>query len=167
MTTWPEHRPGYRRILGIDPGLQAVGFGCIDTDGSHHQFVDGGVITTPAKQPVPERLEIIYGHLRDLLAGLRPDSASMEKLFFVRNITSGISVAQAQGVMMLACRQAGLPLFEYTPLQIKMTLTGYGRASKDQVQIMVQKLLNLSEKPKPDHCADALGAALTLALEQS
>lgn len=156
----------HQRILGIDPGLQAIGFGCIESDGSDHRFIDGGVITTPSTDETPKRLATIYNHLQELLAELKPEVVSMEKLFFVRNITSGISVAQAQGVMMLACRQAGLPLIEYTPLQIKMALSGYGRATKDQVQIMVQKLLNLSEKPKPDHCADALGAALTLALER-
>ena len=157
---------GRRRILGIDPGLQAIGFGCIESDGADHRFVDGGVITTPSSDETPKRLETIYDNLRELLRELQPEIVSMEKLFFVRNITSGISVAQAQGAMMLACRQAGLPLVEYTPLQIKMALSGYGRATKDQVQIMVQKLLNLSEKPKPDHCADALGAALTLVLER-
>ncbi|MYB40540.1 crossover junction endodeoxyribonuclease RuvC [Candidatus Saccharibacteria bacterium] len=156
----------HRRILGIDPGLQAIGFGCIESDGNDHRFIDGGVITTPASDETPKRLATIYDHLQELLAELKPELVSMEKLFFVRNITSGISVAQAQGVMMLACRQARLPLIEYTPLQIKMAISGYGRATKDQVQIMVQKLLNLSEKPKPDHCADALGAALTLALER-
>ena len=157
---------GRQRILGIDPGLQAIGFGCIESDGREHQFVDGGVITTPSTDETPKRLATIYDNLQELLTELKPELVSMEKLFFVRNITSGISVAQAQGVMMLACRQADLPLFEYTPLQIKMSLSGYGRATKDQVQIMVQKLLNLSEKPKPNHCADALGAALTLALER-
>ena len=153
-----------RKILGIDPGLQTVGFGCIESDGRHHRFLAGGVITTSSKDETPKRLEEIYDHLQELLAELQPDLVSMEKLFFVKNVTSGIRVAQAQGVLVLACKKAELPLFEYTPLQIKMALSGYGRATKAQVQFMVQKLLNLSEKPKDDNCADALGAALTFAL---
>ena len=154
-----------RKILGIDPGLQTVGFGCIASDGRQHRFLDGGVIRTSAKDDLAERLAIIHDHLQELLAELKPDLVSMERLFFVKNVTSGIGVAQAQGVLILACGKAGLPLFEYTPLQIKMALSGYGRATKDQVQFMVQKLLNMAEKPKPDDCADALGAALTLALD--
>ncbi len=152
------------KILGIDPGLQTIGFGYIKSDGRRHQFLDAGVIMTSSKDELPKRLEEIYDNLTGLLTELKPDLVSMEKLFFVKNITSGIVVSQAQGVLILACQKAKLPLFEYTPLQIKIALSGYGRATKAQVQFMVQKLLNLTEKPKSDDCADAIGAALTHAL---
>lgn len=155
----------FRVILGIDPGLETVGFGCLKSDGQRHTFMDGGVIKTSSKEVLAVRLSIIYDNIRQLIDELRPDLVSMERLFFVKNITSGMKVAQAQGVLTLACQQAGLPVFEYTPLQIKIALTGYGRATKDQVQIMVQKILKLEQKPKPDDCADALAAALTKAIE--
>ena len=155
----------FRVILGIDPGLETVGFGCIRSDGRRHTFIDGGVIKTSSKDVLAKRLSIIYDNIRQLIDELRPDLVSMERLFFVKNITSGMKVAQAQGVLTLACQQASLPVFEYTPLQIKIALTGYGRATKDQVQIMVQKILKLEQKPKPDDCADALAAALTKAIE--
>ena len=159
------NRKQARRILGLDPGLRTTGFGCIESDGLKHRFIGGGVITTDNKQAPALRLAIIYDNLSSLITEFQPDVASIEKLFFFKNVTSAIKVAQAQGILMLACHKNGVPIFEYTPLQIKMALSGYGRAEKSQIQFMVQKLLVLSELPKPADCADALGAALTLALE--
>ena len=152
-----------QKILGIDPGLQTVGFGVIESDGRVHKFVGGGVITTPSSEELPKRLATIYDNAVDLIAEFKPDIASIEKLFFLKNVTSGIQVAQAQGVLILACQKADLQIYEYTPLQIKMSLSGYGRATKEQVQLMVQQFLHLSKKPTPDDCADALAAALTFA----
>ena len=154
-----------RRILGIDPGLRIVGYGCLKSDGDRHSLIGAGVIKTNSDRPIPERLEALYDSLSGLIRELKPEIVSIEKLFFFRNITSAVGVCQAQGVLMLACRQAGLEILEYTPLQIKIALTGYGRADKKQVQAAVQKTLGLEEPPKPADCADALGAALTLALE--
>ena len=154
-----------RRILGIDPGLKTVGYGCLESDGSSHSLIGAGTIKTSGKQPAAERLATIYDNLSELIQELKPEIVSIEKLFFFRNITSAVGVSQAQGVLMLACCRAGLELVEYTPLQIKMALTGYGRAEKKQIQVMVQRMLGLAEPPKPPDCADALGAALTLALE--
>ena len=159
------NRQTTRRILGLDPGLRTTGFGCIESDGLKHRFIGGGVITTDSKQEPALRLATIYDNLISLITEFQPAVASIEKLFFFKNVTSAIKVAQAQGVLMLACQKSGVPSFEYTPLQIKMVLSGYGRAEKSQVQFMVQKLLLLPELPKPADCADALGAALTLALE--
>ena len=154
-----------QKILGIDPGLRTIGFGVIESDGRAHKFVAGGVITTLSSEELPKRLATIHSNAVDLIAEFKPDAVSIEKLFFFKNVTSGIQVAQAQGVLILACQSAGLQIYEYTPLQIKMSLSGYGRATKEQVQLMVQQFLRLSKKPQPDDCADALAAALTFALK--
>ncbi len=148
------------RILGIDPGTGRLGFGVIDIERGKPQMVDAGVITTPAHTAESDRLITIFEELSSIITDVRPDIMAVEKLFFAQNVTTAINVAQARGVILLCGRQAGLELFEYTPLQIKMALTGYGRASKQQIQEMVRVLLSLQSAPKPDDCADALAVAL-------
>lgn len=149
------------RIIGIDPGTGILGFGVIETDGSKHQLVDAGVIRTPVKEDDGVRLQTIYEEICDIIAETKPAEMIIEKLFFAQNVTTAMTVAQARGVVLLAGMQAGLKISEYTPLQIKQSLTGYGRAEKKQVQEMVRVLLGLKDVPQPDDCADALAAALT------
>lgn len=149
------------RIIGIDPGTGILGFGVVDIDSKGARMVDAGVITTPAHTPLDERLEEIYDGLTDIIAATKPTVMSIEKLFFARNVTTAMSVSHARGVAMLTGRKAGLVIAEYTPMQIKQTLTGYGKADKKQVQEMVRMHLGLREVPKPDDCADALAAAIT------
>lgn len=149
------------RIIGIDPGTGILGFGVVDVTKGKTRLVTGGVITTPAHTPIDERLEEIFDGLTDIIAETKPEVMSIEKLFFSQNVTTAISVAQARGVAMLTGRRAKLPIAEYTPQQIKQTLTGYGKADKKQVQEMVRLQLGLTEVPKPDDCADALAAAIT------
>lgn len=149
------------RILGIDPGTGIMGFGVIDTAARQPKLVDAGVIRTKVHQPEPERLLIIYEGLREIVASTKPQVVSVEKLFFARNVTTAMSVAQARGVVLLVAQQHNLPVFEYTPMQIKQSLTGYGKADKKQMQEMVKIVLKLQQVPKPDDCADAIAAALT------
>lgn len=149
------------RIIGIDPGTGILGFGVVDIVGNKTKLVTAGVITTPAHTPIDERLEEIFDGLTEIIAETKPSVMAIEKLFFSRNVTTAISVAQARGVAMLTGRKAKLPIAEYTPQQIKQSLTGYGKADKKQVQEMVRIQLGLSETPKPDDCADALAAAIT------
>jgi crossover junction endodeoxyribonuclease RuvC len=149
------------RILGIDPGTGILGFGIIETEHGKAQMVDAGVIRTPVKQDDAIRLATIYEELTDIITETKPSIMSVEKLFFAQNVTTAMTVAQARGVVLLCGQQAGLTIFEYTPLQIKQSLTGYGRADKKQMQEMVRVVLQLKEVPKPDDCADALAAAIT------
>lgn len=149
------------RVIGIDPGTGILGFGVINITRGRAKMITAGVITTPAHTPLPERLEEIYVGLTDIIKETQPDVMSVEKLFFTKNITTAISVAEARGVAILTGRQADLPIYEYTPNEIKKSITGYGDAKKLQVQEMVRIQLGLQEKPKPDDCADALAAALT------
>ena len=153
------------KILGVDPGLATVGFGCIETNGRNHRLVDGGVIKTPAKQPDPSRLKLIYDDFTKVVSSTNPEIASVERLFFARNVTTAMAVSQARGVLLLVLQEAGIPIFEYTPLQVKNCVAGYGRADKAQIQEMVRQLLNLKKRPTPDDCADALGLALTHAMQ--
>ena len=149
------------RILGIDPGTGILGFGVIEIDSKNKaNLVDAGVIRTPVKQPDAERLLTIYDELKEIISDLKPGVIVVEKLFFAQNVTTAMTVAQARGVVLLLGQQHGLALYEYTPLQIKQALTGYGRADKNQMQEMVRVILGLKEKPKPDDCADALAAAI-------
>ena len=152
------------RIIGIDPGTGILGFGVIEVIKGKIRLIDAGVITTPAHTPHDVRLEDIFDSLTEIIAETKPDVMSIEKLFFAQNVTTAMTVAQARGVAMLAGRKGGLPIFEYTPLQIKQTVTGYGKADKKQVQEMVRLQLGLTEVPKPDDCADALAAAITHSL---
>ena len=150
------------RILGIDPGTGILGFGVIEVGaGQKLKLVDGGVIRTKTNQPLDERLIEIYRYLASVISKTRPNVMAVEKLFFAKNVTTAISVSHARGVAMLAGKLAGLEISEYTPLQVKQSLTGYGRADKKQVQEMVRVLLGLKDIPKPDDCADALACAIT------
>lgn len=148
------------RILGIDPGYAIVGFGVIDVNNYQTTVVDYGVITTPKEQRMPERLHHTYKCLKEVIATYKPDVVAIEELFFFKNLTTAIPVAQARGVIVLACKESGVDIFEYTPLQIKQALTGNGRAEKKQIQYMVKVLLNLQQIPKPDDAADALAVAI-------
>ena len=149
------------RIIGIDPGTAILGFGIIEVNNGKAQLVDAGVIRTPAKENDAVRLQTIFEELTDIIAQTKPQEMAVEKLFFAQNVTTAMTVSQARGVVLLAGKQAGLEIFEYTPLQIKQSLTGYGRAEKHQIQEMVRVILQLKAIPRPDDCADALAAAIT------
>ena len=148
------------RILGIDPGVATIGFGVVDSGKNRMSLLKCGVITTPAHTSLSSRLEQIFRDMEDLLALFKPDAVSVEELFFNTNITTGIAVAHARGVILLACRLAGVQIFEYTPLQVKQSVVGYGRAEKKQVMDMVKRLCNLPAPPKPDDAADAVALAI-------
>ena len=148
------------RILGIDPGLAAVGWGLIVHPAGGPDAVRWGALHTPAGQATAQRLRHIHDALRDLIAELRPEAIAIEQLFFATNVKTAMAVAQARGVIVLATAESGLDAAEYTPLQIKKAVTGRGGATKPQVQKMVAALLGLREIPRPDHAADALAAAL-------
>lgn len=149
-------------ILGIDPGLATVGFGIIDSDGQRMRPLNYGIISTPAGVPLPRRLAMIYQDVQELIRSYRPDAIALEELFFYHNVTTAIDVAQARGVALIAAANAvsDSQLFEYTPMQIKLAVCGYGHADKQQVQRMVTNLLNLKSIPRPDDAADALAVAL-------
>ena len=150
------------KILGIDPGLGICGFGLIETVGySNSKVLDYGAVTTKVDAPLPSRLKELYDSLSEVYAQAKPDVVAVEKLFFSKNITTGIAVAEARGVILLAAEQFGLKIREYTPNEIKKSLTGYGSATKTQMEEMVRIHLGLSKKPKPDDAADALAAAIT------
>jgi crossover junction endodeoxyribonuclease RuvC len=147
--------------IGIDPGTAITGYGLVrQTPSGDLLSVDWGVILTPAEMPIQERLEHIHRSLADLLAEQKPDTAGVESLFFQRNVRTAMSVGQARGVVLLALQQAGVPIADYTPNQVKQAVSGYGGADKRQMQSMVKTLLNLSEEPKPDDAADALAIAI-------
>lgn len=149
------------RILGIDPGTGILGFGVIEAAKGKTRLVDGGVIRTSSKEDDAARLQTIFEEISDVIASSKPHIMAVEKLYFAKNVTTAMTVAQARGVVLLAGKQAGLEIYEYTPLQIKQALTSYGRAEKRQVQEMVRVMLELKEIPRPDDCADALAAAIT------
>ncbi len=151
------------RIIGIDPGTGIVGFGVIDVIKGKPTLVDAGVIRTPVNQELSERLLTIYNELEQIIVEHKPEAMVVEQLFFAQNVTTAISVSHARGVMLLLGRKHNLRLVEKTPLQIKQAITGYGRATKAQMQEMVRVHLGLKDIPKPDDCADALAAALTIA----
>ena len=148
------------RILGIDPGYAIVGYGVIDYVGNHFTVVDYGAITTPAGMDFNRRLELIYDEMNVLFAAQKPEAMAIEKLFYNTNAKTVIDVAQARGAIVLAAQKAGVKIFEYTPLQVKQSVVGYGRAEKKQVQEMTRLMLNLDKIPKPDDAADALAMAI-------
>ena len=148
------------RILGIDPGYGITGFGLIEANRGNAQLLNCGAITTPAGMDFSARLEIIYEDMRQLLEKAKPEAVAIEELFFGQNVTTGIGVAQSRGVILLAIRQAGVPVFQYKPMQVKQAVVGYGNATKHQVQEMTKRLLHLSAMPKPDDAADAIAIAL-------
>lgn len=148
-------------IMGIDPGLAIVGYGIVNSDKGNVTAIDYGVIESPKNESVPARLHMIYDGINALFDKYKPDCVALEELFFTKNITTGINVAQARGVILLACSDRCGRLFEYTPMQIKQAITGYGKADKKQMQFMVTRMLRLKSIPKPDDAADALAVALT------
>lgn len=147
-------------ILGIDPGYAIVGWGVLDYDGSHFKTVDYGSITTPAGMPVEERLKIIWDELNSIIVKYTPDCMAIEQLFWNTNQKTGIVVAEARGVITLSAATHGVKIFEYTPLQVKQAVVGYGRAEKKQVITMTTMMLGLKAPPKPDDTADALAIAI-------
>lgn len=154
------------RILGIDPGIALVGYGILDVEGSRLRCQEYGCITTEANTPLDERLLIIDRELGQIIEEFQPDEMAYEELFFYRNKKTAIKVAQARGVEVLAGARRQLPLYEYTPMQVKQAITGYGQAGKRQVQLSVKALLSLEDIPKPDDAADALAVAITHAFGQ-
>lgn len=148
------------RILGIDPGYAIVGYGVVEAENGRYQALEYGAVTTRAGDDFALRLKEIYEGMTELLNVHRPRAAAVEKLYFTNNKTTGIGVAEARGVILLALAQAGVPLFEYTPMQVKQAVTGYGKALKPQVQEMTRRLLRLPAVPKPDDTADALALAI-------
>lgn len=148
------------RIIGIDPGYAIVGWGVVDYDGYRFEAVEYGAITTDAGLLFERRLEIIWDELSVILARLKPQAMAVEKLFFTTNQKTGIDVAQARGVVLLAAQKQGLPVREYTPLQVKQAVVGYGKAEKNQVMQMVKNILKLEKVPKPDDTADAIAVAI-------
>ncbi|MDC7225973.1 MAG: crossover junction endodeoxyribonuclease RuvC [Spirochaetales bacterium] len=149
-----------KRVLGFDPGLANTGWGVIDADASRFRTVAYGAISTSANLSIGERLNIIFSQATEVIRKFEPDVAGIESLYFAKNVTSAIPVAQARGILLLALYQSGIDAEEYTPGQIKMAITGSGRAEKKQIQEMIRILLGMKEYPKPDHAADALGAAV-------
>ena len=148
------------RILGIDPGLATIGFGIVEKQNFDFEVVDYGIISTPKDDPFPERLLTIYKSVGQLIDAFKPDAIAIEELFFAKNITTGIPVSHARGVILLACYQKMDRIFEYTPMQIKLALTGTGSADKHQMQYMTKSILNLNDIPRPDDAADALAVAI-------
>ncbi len=148
------------RILGIDPGYAIVGYGVIDYSGGKYQAVDFGAITTDADMPFPQRLQYIYNELVAVIIRNDPDEMAIERLYFQNNQKTAIAVAEARGVILLAAQMNNIPINEYTPLQVKSAVTGYGQAKKPQVMEMTRRLLKLEKVPKPDDTADALAMAI-------
>lgn len=148
------------RILGIDPGIATVGFAILDSDRSQFRLIQCGVVTTPAHTSLSLRLSQIFDDITQLIDIYKPDAVSVEELFFNTNITTGIAVAHGRGVILLACRRAGVKIYEYTPLQVKQSVVGYGKAEKHQVMDMVKRLCNLKSVPRPDDAADAVALAI-------
>ena len=155
-----------KKVLGIDPGTGICGFGVVRfTTHKNPHLITAGVISTPAHTPLADRLLDIYDSLNEIIAETEPDEMAIEKLYFNQNITTGISVAEARGICILVARQHNLPIYEYTPLQIKSTMTGYGRAKKKDMQEAVRAYLKMDKIIKPDDAADAVAAAITHALD--
>jgi crossover junction endodeoxyribonuclease RuvC len=147
-------------VLGIDPGTAITGFGLVREDDRGLALVEYGAITTPSGEPLPERLQVIYRGLAEVIGRHQPEAAAVEELFFSRNVRTALSVGHARGVVLLALADAGLPIHEYKPLEVKRAITGYGGADKHQVQEMVRLLLHLDEAPQPDDAADAVAVAV-------
>ena len=148
------------RILGIDPGVAIVGFGVLDCAGAGQKMIQYGAINTPAGMPLAARLTLIESDLRQLIETFQPDEMAIEELFFSKNITTGIAVAHARGVILCTAEKMQLPIYEYTPMQVKQAVVGYGLAEKKQVMDMTRRLLKLKAVPRPDDAADALAIAI-------
>jgi crossover junction endodeoxyribonuclease RuvC len=152
--------PGSSRIFGIDPGSARTGYGCLDTDGSRHRLVSCGALAAPPRAELPEKLRFIHDRLLDLIRASRADCVAIENLFHAKNVRSALVLGHARGVAVLAAVEAGLPIVEYTPAEIKVAVVGYGRAEKPQIQQMVRMLLGLDTAPSPHDAADALAIAI-------
>ena len=148
------------KVFGIDPGSQRTGYGCVDTSGPRHRLIASGAIATPVSAAFPEKLLAIHSALTTVLDRCRPDCVAIENLFFAANVRSALKLGHARGVAMLAAVEAGLPVFEYTPAEIKRAVVGYGQAEKAQVQQMIKLLLGLDAIPSPHDAADALAVAI-------
>ena len=148
------------RILGIDPGLAIVGYGIVDKEGNSYKTIYYDAITTQAHTPIENRIKVIYDEMNLIIEKYKPEVISIEELFFNNNAKTALAVGQARGVVLLSAVEHNIPLYEYTPLQVKQALTGYGRASKMQIQQMMKSMLGLNEIPKPDDVADALAIAI-------
>lgn len=148
------------RVIGIDPGTAITGWGVVEGDGNDLRVIAYGVVTTPAGTPLPERLQVIYRELTELLGKWQPESSAIEELFFSKNAKTALAVGHGRGAAMLALANAGLPITEYKPLEVKQAITGHGGADKQQMQQMVKLLLSLDELPRPDDAADALAVAI-------
>ena len=147
-------------IFGIDPGSDRTGYGCVTTDGSRHSLITCGAIKTKASATFPEKLLVIHSRLTTLLSECRPDAVAIENVFHAVNARSALKLGHARGVAMLAAVEAGVPIFEYTPAEVKRVVVGYGRAEKPQVQQMIKMMLRLAEPPSPHDAADALAVAV-------
>lgn len=155
-----KRQSDFMRILGIDPGIAIVGWGVVDKEGNSYKTVAYDAVTTKAHTPLSDRLEKVHDGIDEIIKTYKPDAISIEELFFNNNAKTALTVGQARGVILLAAVKNRIPVFEYTPLQVKQALTGYGRASKSQIQQMMKSMLALSEIPKPDDVADALAIAV-------
>ena len=155
------------RILGIDPGYATTGFGLLESDSAGVRLLQYGVVTTPKELAFPQRLEILYDDVRRLVEVTKPDAAAVEELFWGHNITTGIGVSHGRGVILLALTKANVPVFEYTPMQVKQAVVGYGKAEKRQVIDMTRRLLRMKKPARPDDAADAIAIALCHARSQS
>ena len=155
------------RILGIDPGYATTGFGLLEARQGEYRLLQYGVVTTPKEESFPRRLEILYDDMLRLLEVTAPDAAAVEELFWGHNITTGIGVSHGRGVILLALAKAGVPIFEYTPMQVKQAVVGYGKAEKRQVMDMTRRLLHMEKTARPDDAADAIAIALCHARSQS
>jgi crossover junction endodeoxyribonuclease RuvC len=148
------------RIIGIDPGYAILGYGVVDKAPNRYSLVECGVLTTDKDEPMPERLKRVYSMLMDVIAEFAPEAAAVEELFFNSNAKTAIRVGEARGAAILACANSGLAVYEYTPLQIKQAIAGYGRADKRQMQELVMRICGLAEIPRPDDAADAVATAI-------
>jgi len=148
------------RVLGVDPGTATTGFGLVEQESGKIRAVDYGCIRTSPDAPLPQRLHEVHARIQGIIRDFRPDVVAVEQVFFNKNARSALQVGQARGVVLLAANQTGLPVLEYTPLEVKMGVVGYGRASKRQIQSMIKVLLGLEDEPRPDDAADALAVAL-------
>jgi crossover junction endodeoxyribonuclease RuvC len=148
------------RVIGVDPGSDSTGYGVVDSDGKHHRLVECAAIRAPARSSFAERLCVISDKLDEVVQRLKPDACAVEETFYAVNVKSALKLGHARGIALVAAARAGIPVFEYSPLEVKLALVGYGRAEKHQVQEMVRLILSLKERPKPLDASDALGVAI-------
>lgn len=148
------------RVIGVDPGSDSTGYGVVDSDGKHHRLVECGAIRAPSRSSFAERLCVISDKLDEVVRRLKPGACAVEETFYAVNVKTALKLGHARGIALVAAARAGIPVFEYSPLEVKLALVGYGRAEKQQVQEMVRLILSLKERPKPLDASDALGVAI-------